>query len=131
MKNKFLVSIGFIFALGISDITLAVQMNCKKFSSEANELSSSTLKKSNQLASIEKQIQSNSKAIDDYNKNCRVTSGPSCNPTMYDIISGQMTELTGRRQQLQIEIADSKTKQVEATKHLKMCKAVKIKGSTL
>lgn len=120
-----------MFTLGMTILTHAAQMNCKKFSNEADELGSSTLKKHKQLVSIEKQIKANSKAIDDYNKNCRETSGSNCNPTMFNIISGQMTELTGRQQQLQIEIMDSKTKQVEAVKHLKMCKSIKLKNSVL
>ena len=131
MKNKFLVSLGFLFTLGMTNLTHAAQINCEKFSTKADELNSSTLKKHKQLVSTEKQIQANSKAIDDYNKNCRGTSSSNCNPTMFNIISGQMTELTGRRQQLQIEIMDSKTKQVEAVKHLKMCKSVKLKNSVL
>lgn len=131
MKNIFYCGLVFIAVCGHGTPSFAAKINCKTFSQEVDNYKSEASKKQKQLESLESQLQSGAKVINDYNKQCRAASSPNCNPAMFNMVSGQMNMMTGQKQKLQIEIIDAKTKQDEASKNLKMCKSVKLQKTVL
>ncbi|WP_413288801.1 hypothetical protein [Bdellovibrio sp. HCB337] len=122
----------FVFGLSLQGSTaFAAKINCDRFSQDAKRYNSEVSQKQKQLTGLEEQLQSGTKAINDYNKNCRAASAPNCNPVMYNMISGQMTNVAGQKQKIQGEILTAKERQGEALQNLKSCKAVKLQKTVL
>ena len=120
MRNIFLISATITLS---SSLTLAKKINCQVFNDIIAKANTQQSIQNKNLKQNLKQIESNKKAIDDYNKNCRNASGAQCNPALYSMMASQMPILEGQRSQAEAKIANLKLQASKANEDLIGCKA--------